>query len=118
MIYVDKITLAVNKMQEMMTFYSAIFEVAFKPVELAGRQLHQAQLGDMELLLCPNDLAGVDADINTVQLRFVIKDVGTAYERGLKNGGKTLTEVQEIEGNVHASLRDPDGNSLEIMQNQ
>lgn len=115
MIHIDKITLAVEHMDAVKQFYSHVFEVSFHPMMFAGRELFAATLGSMELLLCPKDLAGVDASINTVQLRFVLDNVEGAYERGMAHGGIALTEPQEREGRMHASLRDPDRNSLELI---
>lgn len=116
MIKIDKITMAVGDMDAMRHFYASTFGIQFHPFTLAERELFTGQLGEMEFMLCPKDLAGVDANINTVQIRLVIDDVETAYHTGLNSGGSNLSGVQEIEGRLHASLRDPDGNSLEIIQ--
>lgn len=108
--------MAVTRMSETKRFYSSLLGVKFEPIEFAQRTLYSAKIGGIELLLCPKDLAGVDATINTIQLRFVIEDVKGSYTRGLENGGTALTAPQEMEGFLHASLRDPDGNSLEIIE--
>lgn len=51
-----------------------------------------------------------------IQLRFVIDNVEKALKIGLEKGGTLITDLQELEGHSHASLRDPDGNSLEMIE--
>jgi len=115
MIFIDKITLAVGHMDETKQFYASVLGLTFHPIAFAGRELFTASLGNMEMLLCPKDLAGIDADINTIQLRFVIDDVEHAYQRALEGGGTEISGVQEVDGRAHVSVRDPEGNSLELI---
>ncbi len=116
MVLIDKITLAVNKIDETRNFYGAVFGVDFMPLELAGYQLYSGKLGKMELMLCPSELAGVNTDINSIQLRFVVDDVRAALAKGLASGGTLISDVAEVDGRLHASLRDPEWNSLELIQ--
>lgn len=118
MISVDKITLAVDNMAAMRNFYGGALGVSFVAVEMYGRQLYQSKSGSIEILLCPKDLAQVTADHNTVQLRFVVPKLTRAYESALKNGGVPLTPPQQVGGTLQAALRDPDGNSLELIQSR
>ncbi len=62
---IDKITIAVDSMEHMVAFYSAVLNVQFSKRELFGRTLYGARYRSIELLLCPKDLAGVDANVNT-----------------------------------------------------
>jgi predicted enzyme related to lactoylglutathione lyase len=116
MITVDKITIAVGRMDEMVEFYEKVFGISFRAFEAFGGQLNTAKMGSMELLLCPKKIAQVEADINTIQLRFVVADVVQSLKDGLKSGGKQLSDVQEQDGMLLAALRDPDRNSLELIQ--
>ena len=118
MIHIDKITLAIEHMDLAKDFYAHTFNLTFHPVTFAKRTLFSATLGAMELLLCPKDLAGVEADVNTIQLRFVLDDVEPAYRRGLARGGTMLSDLQEVDGRKHVSMRDPEGNSLELIERQ
>lgn len=115
---IDKITVAVDKMEDMVAFYGSLFNTSFQDLDLYGEKLFAGKIGDIEVLFCPKHIAGVDARINTIQLRFVIEDVEKALKVGLEKGGTLITDVQELDGHTHASLRDPDGNSLEIKQNR
>ncbi|HEX9654472.1 MAG TPA: VOC family protein [bacterium] len=115
-ITIDKITIAVGNMEQMLKFYSQVFGVEFRPLAFAGETLQSVKIGNMELLFCSKSLAKVDADHNTIQLRFVVEDVQKAFAAGLANGGKQINAVQMSEGRLHGSLRDPDNNSLEFIQ--
>lgn len=116
MIAIDKITMAIERMEENMRFYEAILDTTFSSFSMAGFTLYTTHVGAFEFMLCPKELARVDANINTVQLRFVVPDVAGSYEAGLATGGAELTAPAEIEGRLHASMRDPDGNSFEFVQ--
>lgn len=113
--HIDKITIAVADMEKMHHFYQQVFGIKFQPVSMAGYTLQTAVVDDFELMLCPKELAGVAATINTIQLRFVVADADGAYRQAIAAGGIPITEPQIIEGRNHASFRDPDGNSLEII---
>lgn len=113
---IDKITFAVGKMEEMVAFYTGMFDMKFKSFDAYESTLYTGKLGDMELLFCPKEVARVDAKINTIQPRFVVQDVENAFKTGLEKGGTAITEPQLFEGAKIASLRDPDGNSVELIQ--
>ncbi len=113
---IDKVTLAVASMDKMVAFYSHVLGVDFEAREMFGHVLHSGHWKGIELLLCPKDLAGVDADINTIQLRFQITDLAAAHARGLAQGGVSLNEPGSSEGVLSSALRDPDGNSLELIE--
>lgn len=113
---IDKLTIAVASLEEMAAFYAGVLGMEFAAVEVAGHELRSGRYGDLELLLCPRALAGVDADSNTVQVRFLVPNVTAAMEAGLSAGGSLLNEVAELGGVFHGALRDPDGNSVELRQ--
>lgn len=115
---IDKLTFAVGAMKPMVAFYSAVLGLKFVEREMFGRTLSSARFGDIDVLFCPKDLAGVEAETNTIQLRFVVDDAALAFAQGMKFGGIAITEPAEVEGSLQASLRDPDGNSLELTQPQ
>ena len=114
MIAIDKITLAVRDMDAMKAFYGALLEVDFDRMDMAGFHLYQARRDEVTLLLCPAELAGVDASVNTVQPRLVLGDMERALQRALAHGGTLLSAPALVEGRLQASLRDPDNNSLEL----
>lgn len=113
---IDKLTIAVDDMMAMKNFYSGTFQIEFTAVELFGNTLYQGSKDSLTILLCPKTLAGVEADINTIQPRFVVKDVAATFRQAVESGGKSLTEVQAHDGEKIAAVRDPDNNSVEFVE--
>jgi predicted enzyme related to lactoylglutathione lyase len=113
---IDKLTIAVVSMDTMKSFYSAVLNLDFEPVELGGHDLQTGIVDGLEILLCPRSLAGVVAETNTVQVRFLVPDVEAAFVAGVGAAGSVLNEPFMTSGLWQAALRDPDGNSLELKQ--
>ena len=113
---IDRITIAVDSMESMVQFYSAVLGVEFTEGTMFKRVLYRGAFGNIDLLLCPKDLAGVEANVNTIQLRFLVPDVQEAFTNGVKLGVVTLSEPSMVEDTMQAALRDPDGNSLELAE--
>ena len=113
---IDRITLAVSDTEEMKAFYESVLTTKFYIQTFGAYQLYTARTGDREVLLCPKDIAGVGAEGNTVQIRFVPSDVQKAFVRGLASGGSEISPPEKGESAVYAGLRDPDGNSVEIIE--
>ncbi|MCP4632267.1 MAG: VOC family protein [candidate division Zixibacteria bacterium] len=116
MVTIDKITIAVEKIEETVKFYNAILELELKSYDVEGNKLYGGKFGEIELLFCPKSFAGIEADENTIQLRFVVPDIKKSMEKGVRSGGTVMNEIYEHEGVSYSSLRDPDGNSLELIQ--
>jgi catechol 2,3-dioxygenase-like lactoylglutathione lyase family enzyme len=81
-----------------------------------GTTLYQGKLGGISLLLCPNEIARAEAKQNRHQWRFAVNDVAETMRLALANGATLLNEVSVHEGAKIASVRDPDGNSIEFVQ--
>ncbi len=113
---IDKITIAVAKMEQMRGFYTKAFNVNFNEIDCGDFSMWIGKLGDIQLLLCPKDIAGIKADENTIQLRFVVEDIKASFENGIASGGSILNEIQTENEILTACFRDPDGNSIELIQ--
>lgn len=109
-------TLATNNMPAMTNFYDAVFNAELQTQARFGTTLYEGRLGDLRLVLCPNEIAGVKAEQNRHQLRFGVKDIAATMRLALANGATLLNEVVEQDGVQLAAVRDPDGNSIEFMQ--
>lgn len=113
---IDKVVIAVSDLGRMETFYVGVFDAKLRDVDLGGAKLKAGTLGGMEFILCPKEVAGVKADQNTIQLRFVVEDIASAVEAATMAGGQIIDEIRSAEGAKTASVRDPDGNSIELIQ--
>jgi predicted enzyme related to lactoylglutathione lyase len=113
---IDKITIAVADLAKMKGFYGRALGIEFTDIDMQGAKLAVAKLGALEILLCPKQLAGITATENTVQLRFVVADVKAAHAAAVAAGGASIAEPQDGGGRLTSAVRDPDGNSLELIE--
>ncbi len=116
-IRMDRITLAVERIPEMVAFYNRVFNARLIPIgSSADAPFHRGKLAGTELLFCPNSIAHVDARQNRHQLRFVVDDLEGILAQTAAAGGRSR---DEIHGNLQmkaAAVEDPDGNTIEFIQ--
>lgn len=115
---IDKITIAVTDVEKALAFYAAVFGIKFKTFNIEGNVLCSGLLGTINIVLCPKSFAGIKASENTIQLRFVVNDIKQAIETGKKYSGEIINEIFQEDNEYYAALRDPDGNSLELIQKE
>jgi len=114
--YIDKITIAIEKIIETIVFYKETFNLDLNEIDCGDFEMFVGKLDNIQILFCPKNIAGITATENTVQLRFVVEDIDIVMEKGLQFGGSKLNEIKEQNGVKTSALRDPDGNSIEIIQ--
>lgn len=111
------ITIAAVNMRQMARFYNAALDARLKPtLSIGDAQFYAGKVGEIELTLCPNEIAGVSAEQNRQQLRFEVADIEAVMRRGLACHGIEINPVDEYQGAKVASLADPDGNTIEFAQ--
>lgn len=116
MVRIDRVTIAVGDQERMVNFYSRLFQMSFTAIEVGGFTLHRGQMAPgLELQLCPKALAGIGATQNIHQLRFVVDDLGGYLASAVDAGGELIGELTSEGGRRLGSVRDPDGNSLELI---
>ena len=104
-------------MRQMARFYNAVFQAGLKEtVHIGDAQFYGGSIGALELTLCPNAIAGVEARQNRQQLRFEVDDIEAVMQRGLAVHGTEINPIDEYKGAKVASLADPDGNTIELVQ--
>lgn len=113
---ISKITLSVNNMEEMIHFYSIVFGAEFREIEGYGTKLYTTVIAGSNMLFCPNDIAGVDANQNRHQFDYFVSELDSVIEKVKASGGR-------IQGNIHQtryyksiSAIDPDGNTMVFIQ--
>jgi predicted enzyme related to lactoylglutathione lyase len=81
-----------------------------------GTSLHEGTLGGLQLLLCPNEIARVNAEQNRHQLKFHVENIADSLKRVVAAGGSVQGEVTEFAGEKIVAVRDPDGNTIELAE--
>lgn len=112
---IDKITIATGDTPKMAAFYAAVFGVELRPVEAMDTTIWVGGVDGVEFLLCPKIVAGITARENNIQLRFVVADVSATVAAAEAHGGCSLGDVVAHEGRAMGAIRDPDGNSIELV---
>lgn len=111
------LTIAAVNMKEMVSFYNAVFGAGLKEtVHIGDQQFYGGSLAGLEVALCPNAIAGVVAEQNRQQFRFEVSDIEAVMEKGLANHGSEINPVDEYKGAKVASMADPDGNTIEFVE--
>ncbi len=109
---IDKITIATKDTDKMIAFYTKTFGAEIKK----GDPISGGKIGTLQIVLCPREVAGVKAEQNTIQLRFVVADIEKTVKAAFEAGGTKIDPITDSGTAKHASVRDPDGNSIELIQ--
>ncbi len=114
---IDRITIAANDMASMVRFYNAVFDADLELVDPASEfPFHVGELGELQLLLCPNILTQIEATKNRQQLRVVVDDIQETIAVAVNAGGQKLGDIHATDEAIVAGICDPDGNSIELIQ--
>jgi predicted enzyme related to lactoylglutathione lyase len=110
------LTLAATDMPGMVAFYNALFHADLQPMAAYGTTLYRGRLSGLGLLLCPNEIAGVQAEQSRHQLRFRVAQFQQVLAQAQAAGGTLRGEVLGEVGKRLAAVVDPDGNTLELSE--
>jgi len=104
----------VHNMDAMLAFYSQAFGIRFHEVVTGPFKSQFGEMGDLMLKIVPiRD--GVDFDGFAVhQLGFTVSEIGSVIALAIQHGGRQEGEVSSKENGLHAAVRDPDGNTVEL----
>ena len=114
LVQLTQMTLATTHTVEMVKFYDTLFSTGLQPTEVYGTRLYNGSLAGIHLTICPNEIAGVQAEQSRHQLVFRVSDLATILSRVEVAGGSIETPMTDPL--TQAILRDPDGNSIEVIQ--
>ena len=104
----------VHDMEGMTAFYTAAFGIRFSDVDTFGITSRFGEIGGVTLKLVPMR-EGVDfEDFPSHQLGFVVADVEAVIALAVEHGGRQEGEILRDGDKVHAAVRDPDGNTVEL----
>lgn len=109
-----KMTLATTRTLEMVKFYNTLFDTQLQPQEIQGTTFYNGTLAGIPILICPNEIARVDAKQSRHQLAIQVGDLKSLLGKVESAGGRIETPMTE--SMTEAIVRDPDGNTIEVMQ--
>ncbi|MCA1584336.1 MAG: VOC family protein [Acidobacteria bacterium] len=112
---IARITVATTRMNAMVRFYNDVFHARMKEVDIGGITMQTGYVAGLELLLCPNQVSRVRADLNRHMLRVRVGDFDALLKRVRGSGGTVDAAPIMTSGERIVSVRDPDGNTIELV---
>jgi catechol 2,3-dioxygenase-like lactoylglutathione lyase family enzyme len=104
----------VHRMPAMVAFYTEAFGARFAEVNANGIRSQFGVVGPLTLKFVPiRDTVDFDG-FPVHQLGFEVADVGSVIRIAQRHGGRVQDPPRPDGGRMHAALRDPDGNTLEV----
>lgn len=113
-VQLSQITLATTRTPEMVKFYDTLFSTALQARDVYGTTLYRGSLAGIPLIICPNEIAGVEAEQSRHQLALRVVDLSSLLQNVERAGG--VIETPAADSLTSAILRDPDGNTIEVIQ--
>jgi catechol 2,3-dioxygenase-like lactoylglutathione lyase family enzyme len=112
---VTTVAYRVHRMAAMLAFYGEAFGVEFREVDTGGGiRSRFGELGGLTLKLVPiRDNADFE-NFPIHQLGLEVPDVEAVLAVARKHGGRVQDVPTRQGGRLHAAVRDPDGNTLEL----
>lgn len=108
------LALRVHHLDRMTAFYTEAFGCRFREVETFGISSRFAQIGGMTLKLVPIRKEADFEGFPSHQPGFEVDDVERVLRLAVEQGGRQEGEIVRQAGRVHAAVRDPDGNTIEL----
>lgn len=110
----SKITVAVNDMDAMVTFYNSVFNCNLNGIP--ETPFYAGTLFGTQVLFCPNFIAEVNAEKNRFQFDVIVDNVDALVEKVKQAGGSTYDDRSDTEQALAWGIKDPDGNSFVLVQ--
>ena len=104
----------VHNQQAMVAFYTEAFGARFRAVDTGGLRSQFGEVAGLTLKFVPIRAAADFENFPVHQLGFEVADIDRVIAIALKHGGRVQDKPVRDRDRVHASIRDPDGNTIEL----
>jgi len=114
----NRVLLTTSKLPAMVQFYNEVFAADLQPVEpeRAGvLDCQQGALSEVTFVLCSTQTGKPKTVLQRAPLRFTVSDLAEARRRVEAAGGEIENELDEPPADGPLTVRDPDGNLLELI---
>ncbi|HZD09924.1 MAG TPA: VOC family protein [Candidatus Binatia bacterium] len=108
------ITITAVDVEAMVEFYNTLFDADLQPFEGFGTLLYRGQMAGFPLLMCPNEILGIEADKNRIQLSLTVSNLEEMLQKTVAYGGAQIQPITEEPGRKLCGIADPDGNTIEL----
>jgi catechol 2,3-dioxygenase-like lactoylglutathione lyase family enzyme len=104
----------VHKQEAMVAFYSQAFGAKFREVQTGAIRSQFGELPGLTLKFVPIRAAVDFEEFPVHQLGFEVANVERVMALAVKHGGRVQDAPTRTGNRTHASVRDPDGNTIEL----
>ncbi len=114
----SSLAIRVANMKDMLAFYSEAFQIQFQEVDTYGIHSQFGELNGITLKFVP---IRDEADFKGYPIHqpgFVVPNVKSVIEIVQKYGGRQEGRIIQAGGQTQAAIRDPDGNTIELYQEE
>jgi catechol 2,3-dioxygenase-like lactoylglutathione lyase family enzyme len=114
----SSLAIRVANMKDMLAFYKEAFQVQFHEVDTYGIPSQFGEMNGMTLKFVP---IRDEADFKGYPIHqpgFMVADVQSVIAIAQKYGGRQEGQVIRAGGMLQAAIRDPDGNTIELYQEE
>ena len=112
----SSVALRVHNMDRMVAFYTEAFGGKFQEVDARGIRSQFGEVGGFTMKLVPIRDAADFTNFPVLQLGFTVDDIKAVVALAVKHGGRQEGETAKDGSRLHAAVRDPDGNTIELYQ--
>lgn len=113
---IEGLTVAINDMPRMLTFYKNVFDIDFAERNEFGTKLYSGKWANLTLLFCPAEVAQNKATQNKHQFDIVVKGLDDWIRKCQDNGGVTIGEVSNQKSFRSIGIYDPDRNTIVLKE--
>jgi predicted enzyme related to lactoylglutathione lyase len=113
---IEGLTIAINDMPKMLTFYKNVFDIKFIERDEFGSKLYSGKWADMALLFCPAEVAQNRATQNKHQFDIVVSGLDNWIRKCKDNGGVTIGEIENLKEYTSIGIYDPDRNTIVLKE--
>ena len=114
----SSLAIRVANMKDMLAFYAEAFQIQFQEVDTYGIRSQFGELNGMTLKFVP---IRDEADFKGYPIHqpgFMVPDVKSVIDIAQKYGGRQEGQLIRVDGEIQAAIRDPDGNTIELYQEE
>lgn len=113
---IEGLTIAINDMPKMLTFYKNVFEIEFTEQTEFDAKLYTGKWADLTLLFCPAEVAQNKATQNKHQFDIVVRGINEWIRKCRDNGGEPIGEIAIQKDFRSIGIYDPDRNTIVLKE--
>lgn len=113
---IDQITVKTDNIELMVVYYEHVFGVRFKKLPSNGTYIYSARLFGVEMVFVPAPEGSERVGLGRYQFNVVVPDLDGTIRRAVSTGGTLVKQPRIGDTERSATVADPDGNTMVLVQ--